>query len=216
MDENPSFPHATRKDVQLGRRLFHMGSGLIVALAYGLLFTHSQAVHLLGTIACVAYVFDKIRVAYPETAQKLQGLTNFFIRAEERLSESSAIPYVISILLTIISFPKPIALMAICILAIADPLSAIVGIQYGKRHLVPDKTLEGSVAFFGAAFACSFFILVRVAQVYWLPALGVSVLISLAVTMFEMIPTKLDDNLTIPLFVGFISWALCGIFGVNV
>ena len=43
-----------------------------------------------------------------------------FFRAEEQFRESAMTPYVIAILLTILTFPKTIALIAICTLAIAD------------------------------------------------------------------------------------------------
>jgi dolichol kinase len=210
-----SGPRATRKDLQVGRRLFHMAGGLAVAIAYGLFFTHAEAVYLLGTIACIAYLFDKVRIAYPEIAQRVQGLTNFFLRAEEKLAESSMIPYIIAILLTIISFPKPLALIAISTLALGDPIAAIVGIRWGKRRWVPNKTLEGSLAFWVSALFCSLFVLIRIAGVPWPAALGLSFLLASAVTVFEMLPVKLDDNLTIPLFVGFAGWALCALFGVS-
>ena len=209
-------PTATRKDLHLGRRFLHMLSGMIVVTAYSLLFTYPQAVQLLGTIACIAYVVDRIRVAYPEIARKLEGMTNFFLRAEERLKESSMIPYVIGILLTILSFPKPIALIAISILALADPASAIVGIQYGKHHFVKEKSLEGSVAFLIIAFFCSFIILFRSSTVAWWMIAAFSLILSSATAAFEMLPIKLDDNLTIPLFVGFSAWALCIFMGISV
>ena len=208
-------PQATRKDLHLGRRLFHMTSGMVVVFAYALLFSHAQIVHLLGSVACIAYVFDRFRVAYPEVAEKLEWLTNFFLRAEERLEESAMIPYAIGILLTILSFPKPVALMAITILAVADPLSAIIGIRYGKKHWVKEKTVEGSTAFFTVAFLTSFYILYHTTSGIWWQMLGVSFFLSLAVSAFEMLPIKLDDNLTIPLFVGFVAWGLCGIFNIS-
>ncbi|HSA59619.1 MAG TPA: SEC59/DGK1/VTE5 family protein [bacterium] len=208
-------PAATRKDLQLGRRLFHIAGGLGVAVAYGLFFTHSEAVYILGATACIAYVFDKIRVAYPEIARQVQGLANLFLRAEEKLSESSMIPYVIAVLLTIISFPKPISLIAISTLALADPMASIVGIKFGRHPLAPNRTLEGSLAFFAASLLCAFFVLFRVADVAWPAALGISLMVSLAVTVFETLPVKLDDNLTIPLFVGFTGWILCAVFGVT-
>ncbi len=210
-------PHtATRKDLHLGRRLLHMMSGITVAVAYGLFFTHPQAIQLLGTIACLAYVIDRIRVAYPEVARKLAPLTQFFLRAEERLKESSMIPYVMGVLLTLLSFPKPIALVSISILALADPLSALIGILYGKHHVVQEKTLEGSLAFFVISLLCSFSILLGLTQGAWWMILGVSFLLSLAVTALEMLPIKLDDNLTIPLFVGFLGWGLCALSGISV
>lgn len=209
-------PTATRKDSQLGRRLFHMVNGLAATLAYGFLFTHAQAVHLLGTIACIIYISDKVRIAYPNLARRVQGITNLFLRAEERLAESSMIPYVIALLLTIISFPKPVALIAILTLAIADPLSALVGINFGKRHWVREKTVEGSAAFFSATLLITLMMLLRVVHADFLPALGVSFFLALSVSIFEMLPLKLDDNLTIPLFVGFAGWAFCALFGVPV
>jgi dolichol kinase len=210
-----SAPTATRKDLHLGRRLLHMASGVTVAVAYGLFFTHSQAIQLLGTIACIAYVVDRIRVAYPEIARRLEKITNFFLRAEERLKESSMIPYVIGILLTLLSFPKPIALVAISILALADPLAAIVGILYGKTHWVKEKTLEGSVTFFSVALLTSFAILLNTTPNPWWTVLAVSFLLSIAITAFEMLPLKLDDNLTIPLFVGFVTWGLALLAGIT-
>jgi dolichol kinase len=207
-------PSATRKDLQLGRRLFHMAGGLGVALGYGLFFTHTQAVYLLGAAACIAYVFDKIRLAYPEVARRVQGITNLFLRAEEKLHESSMVPYVIAVLLTIISFPKPIALIAIATLAAADPLAAIVGIRFGRRRLAANRTVEGSLAFFAVSFLCSFFMLFRFTRSVWPAALGVSLALATAVTIFETLPVKLDDNLTIPLVTGFVGWVLCAVFGI--
>jgi dolichol kinase len=44
-------------------------------------------------------------------------------------------PYAIAVLLTILSVPKPAALIAIYTLAIADPAAAVVGITWGRRRL---------------------------------------------------------------------------------
>ncbi|HEX7422636.1 MAG TPA: hypothetical protein VF311_01940, partial [Terriglobales bacterium] len=65
-DESPATaadgaPAATRHDLQLGRRLFHLLNGVLTATAYALLFTHEQVVHIFGTIACVVYVVDRVR-----------------------------------------------------------------------------------------------------------------------------------------------------------
>jgi len=209
-----SAPSATRKDLQFGRRFFHMASGMAIVMAYGFFLSHAQMVRLLGTIACIAYLFDRVRVAYPEIAKKVEWVTNFFLRAEERLKESSMIPFVMGILLTLLIFPKPIALVAISILALADPFSAMIGIQYGTHHWVKEKTIEGSTAFFVIAFLCTFLILIRSSPAAWWIILGVSLLLCVAVTALEMLPIKLDDNLTIPLFAGFVGWAFCLLFGV--
>lgn len=206
----------TRKNLQIARRLFHMGNGVAVATLYWLSFSHQQMIHALGTIACLLYVFEQIRISYPEKAQKFLPMTKFIMRAEEQLKESAMVPYAFAVLLTIITFPKPIALIAIYTLAIADPLSAIVGIKYGKRRIVPHKSLEGSAAF----FVSTFIICLSILSIY---AGGVSFgvfMITFAVAFissgFEMLPLRLDDNLTIPLFTAFVLWILTESFGIYV
>ena len=204
----------TRKDLHLPRRFFHMCGGLSVGSIYNYLLTHQQAVYILGTCACLIYIFEQIRVAYPEYASKYEMLTRYFYRAEERLKESAGVPMAMAYLLTILSFPKSIAIAAIFTLALADPLSAIIGIRFGKRHLVKEKTLEGSAAFFTATFTVVLMVLWsfngQLSGAIWATAL----LTALLGSAFEMIPLRLDDNMTIPLFTAFILWIISGFLAV--
>ena len=153
---------STRKDLQISRRLFHMGNGFVVATAYALTLSHQQVVYILGTFASLIYLLDQIRRAYPEIAKKFEGWTKYLLRAEEQLKESAAIPYAMAIMLTILSFPKIIALISIYTLAFADPLSAIIGIRFGKHHIVKEKSVEGSLAF----YICSFLAILMVFSIY--------------------------------------------------
>ncbi|MGH7897796.1 MAG: hypothetical protein ACREQQ_07580, partial [Candidatus Binatia bacterium] len=102
-------PSATRKDLQLGRRLVHMANGLVIATAYNLFFTHTQVVYLFGTIACTVYILDRVRIHYPELVRRLPQVNDLLFRAEEELRESAMVPYAIAILLTLLTFPKPVA-----------------------------------------------------------------------------------------------------------
>ena len=206
---------ASRKDLQFGRRLVHLANGVAIATAYALLFTHTQVVRVFGTIACLVYVADRVRILYPELVKRLPGVNAAFFRAEEQFRESAMTPYVISILLTILTFPKTIALIAICTLAIADPLSAVVGIRFGRHRVVPEKSLEGSAAFFAATFAVAFGFLRLVPGVEVLQAAGAAGAIAVAGAAFEMVPLRLDDNLTIPLLVGFAAWITCRALGIE-
>lgn len=204
----------TRKNLQLARRFFHMGAGFVIATLYWFTFSHQGAIHTLGLVACLLYVTEQIRIAYPEMANKFLPMTKFIMRAEEQLKESAMVPYVFAVLLTIITFPKPIALIAIYTLAIADPLSAIVGIRFGKRRIVPHKSIEGSLAFFSATFLVSVVIFSLTVGEFGILSFGLSFFLALVVSAFEMIPLKIDDNLTIPLFTAIVSWLLCSLLGV--
>jgi dolichol kinase len=207
-------PSATRKDLHLGRRLIHMANGVAIATAYAWLFTHEQVIHIFGVIACVVYILDRVRIHYPELLQRVPQVNAAFFRAEEQLKESAMIPYAIAVLLTILTFPKAIALVAIYTLAISDPLSAVVGITWGRRHVVDDKTVEGSLAFFAATFVIAVTALGAMTDAPAVRLVGAGFAIGLAGAVFEMLPMRIDDNLTIPLLVGFAGWIACGLLHV--
>jgi dolichol kinase len=207
-------PSATRTDLQLGRRLIHMANGSAIATAYALLFTHQQIVHVFGAIACIVYILDRVRIHYPELVARAPWINTLFFRAEEEFKESAMTPYAIAILLTLLTFPKAIALIAIYTLAIADPLSALVGISCGRRRVVQGKTLEGSAAFLAATAVIAAVVLRVTTVVAATEIVAASLAIGLAGAVFEMLPLRLDDNLTIPLFVGFAGWVVCALVGI--
>ena len=207
-------PSATRKDLQLGRRLVHCANGCAIATAYALIFTHQQIVHTFGSIACLVYILDRVRIHYPELLVRAPWVNKLLFRAEEQFKESAMTPYAIAILLTLITFPKTVALIAIYTLAIADPLSALVGITWGRRRIVPNKSLEGSAAFCAATVAITAIVLRVTTVVAAGPIAAAAIAIGLAGAVFEMLPIRLDDNLTIPLFVGFAGWAVCALVGI--
>jgi dolichol kinase len=205
---------ATRKDLQLGRRLVHCANGCAIATAYALIFTHQQIVHTFGSIACLVYILDRLRIHYPELLERAPWINRLLFRAEEEFKESAMTPYAIAILLTLLTFPKTLALIAIYTLAIADPLSALVGITWGHRRVVQNKSVEGSLAFFVATAIIAAVVLRTTTLVAPWPLAGVAITIGLAGAIFEMLPLRLDDNLTIPLFVGFAGWAVCTLAGI--
>jgi len=207
---------ASRHDIQIMRRLFHMFNGFSIATLYLVSFSHSQMVHFLGTIACALYLVEQVRVNYPETAAKLLPFTKFIIRAEEQLKESAMVPFCMAVLFTIVVFPKHIALIGIYSLGFADPLSAIIGIRFGKHKISPTRSYEGSAAFFVSVFLISLFILTGYNGSFDLTVFFVSLLGAVICALFEIVPLKLDDNLTIPLFTAATFWIILSIFGVYI
>jgi len=209
-------PLATRHDLQLGRRIFHLLNGVSVATAYALLFTHEQVIHIFGSIACIVYVVDRVRIAYPETvARRAPWVNRLFVRAEEQVRESAMIPYAIAVLLTILTVPKRAALIAIYTLAVADPLAAVVGIRYGRRRIAQHKSLEGSGAFFTATLAIAALVLGCGTDASRVAIAGASLTIGVAAAGCELLPLRIDDNLTIPLFVGFTTWIVASLLGMS-
>ncbi|HEY8514842.1 MAG TPA: SEC59/DGK1/VTE5 family protein [Candidatus Binatia bacterium] len=211
-------PGATRSHFQPGRRLFHLANGVVIATAYALLLTREQLVQLFGVVACLVYIVDRVRIHYPELAARVPWINRTLLRAEEQAREAAMTPYAIAILLTILTFPKPIALIAIYTLAIADPLSAVVGIRFGRHRLIGRKTLEGSLAFFAATFAVSAAVLAwgAAVPVTLSTRLEASFVVAALGMLVDALPVRIDDNITIPLGVAFGAWATCGAFGIAV
>ena len=211
----PASPTATRHDLQLGRRLFHLANGVAIATAYALLFTQSQVVRLFGIAACLVYIADRVRIHYPELLASVPWVNERFFRAEEHVRESAMTPYAIAILLTILTVPKPAALIAIYTLAIADPLSAVVGLTWGRHRIVPGKSVEGSSAFLVATGAIAYAVLSwAVPEAALAARVQAALLIAVLAAVCESLPLRIDDNLTIPLAVGFVGWLVCALVGV--
>lgn len=207
-------PTATRRDLQLGRRVFHVVNGVAVATAYALFFTHQQVVYVFGVIACLVYVLDRVRIAYPELAGRAGWANRLLARAEEQVRESGMTPYAIAVLLTILTVPKAAALVAIYTLAIADPAAAVVGITWGRRRIGPERSLEGSLAFFAVTLAIAAGVLGGSVDVTWPTLAGMAVTIAALAAIGELLPLRIDDNLTIPIAVGFVTWVVAALFGV--
>lgn len=208
-------PTSTRKSLQLPRRFFHCLSGLISGTIYMLFLSHKQAIYILGGTASIIYILEQIRINYPNQPG-LNIVNKYFLRAEEHLKESAAIPYIMALLLTIITFPKSIALTAIFTLAIADPMSAIVGIKFGKHRIIEGKSMEGSLAFLLSTMTVCFLIFIPLPDNNFWPVLANAFFLGLFGAAFEMLPLKLDDNLTIPLFTATILWILAATTGLTI
>ena len=123
------------------------------------------------------------------------------LRERERSTFMGSTYFLFSSLLTIVLFPKPIAIVSILILILSDTAAALVGKWIGRVPIF-GKTFEGSVAF----FVCSLLI------VWFCPNLDrvPGALTALGATLVEVLPLRLDDNLTIPLTAGAIMLFLGG------
>ncbi len=216
VEESKEQPKETTRDsLQIGRRLFHMSTGTFIATLYLLLLSHQQLVYILGGIACFVYLSEQIRVSYPEISDKFEWVSKFLLRTEEKDKESGAIPYAMALLLTILTFPKVIALISIYTLAFCDPSSAIFGIKFGKHKTMKNrKSWEGSIAYFVVAT-----IITTLVLNYTFPGtlgvvIGASLIIALLGALMELVPLRLDDNFTIPVFTGIISWITCAAIGL--
>jgi dolichol kinase len=191
---------------EVARKAIHLFSLSIPTIYF--FISKQLALCLLVPVTGFAICLDMARYYIPSVAQWFYKWFGWLLRKHEtdsskkRLNGASNV--LISALFSVLIFPKVIAINAIAILIISDTTSALVGRRYG-RHRFLAKSLEGSMAFFLSAV-----LVVLVAPK--IDRLLVEYLIGFTAaavgTVVEALPTKIDDNLTIPLAVGLSLWAL--------
>ena len=108
----------------------------------------------------------------------------------------------ISASVTILVFPKYIAIISLIFMSIGDTFAALIGRKFGKLKIY-DKSFEG---FIGGLIAC------LVAAYYYDPLpFYISGFGALAAMLFETLPLPLDDNFRIPIGSAIIMTILVGV-----
>jgi dolichol kinase len=126
-----------------------------------------------------------------------------FTKDKERDRLSSTTLFLISAALTILIFPRGVAVAALLFLTVGDPLAEIVGVRWGRVRLLRGKTLEGALA--GTA-GC----LIIGAPLLLVQGLGMSLEViaigAVAAAVTELLPAPVDDNFTIPIGSALAMW----------
>lgn len=186
--------------VEIRRKIVHFAT-LIVPVGYGLTSERTVILFLVPFFLALLLV-DLLRHFHPGMASLFRKY--FFgrvLREEEKPSFMGATYFIFSTILTILLFPKPIAIASILILIVSDTAAALVGKGIGRVKIL-GKTLEGSMAFLVTSLA-----------IVWIyPRLDrfAGSLAALGATLIEVLPTGVNDNLSIPLVAGAIMFFVAG------
>jgi dolichol kinase len=182
--------------IEIKRKIVHLTT-LVVPVGYAVTSEKTVILFLVPFFLALLLV-DLIRHFHPGMASLFRKY--FFgrvLREEEEPTFMGSTYFIFSTILTILLFPKSIALTSILILILSDTAAALVGKWVGRIRIF-GKTLEGSIAF----FLTSLFI------VWIYPNLNrfSGSLAALGATLIEILPVRLNDNLSIPLVAGAIMF----------
>lgn len=189
--------------------------GVFMALVYGIGLSKpiSVTILLVFFIFATGFEYARLRIkSFNKIAIKVMGP---LMRSHEVEKISGTPFYIGSVLLSIIIFPKMIAILSILFLAIGDPVSSIFGILWGDLgpRFSNGKSLIGTAAGMGICCVITF-----VTMIMNSVSPGAAILISLAGGLAgggaEMIPLEIDDNFSIPIVSGLALWVTFLIFGV--
>lgn len=119
---------------------------------------------------------------------------------KDRFQVSGSMYVLAAAIICTMLFAKPVAAIALTIMLTSDACAALFGKAFGTRKLYKSKSLEGTTAFFISALV----IMMLFNPLY--PVTYASILAAAVATFAEMFEDKIeiDDNLSVPLFVGVI------------
>lgn len=195
-------PLRLRSDLHLARKFWHIMTGIVGVALYKATGVDSDdlALYLFG-LSLAAFTVDFLRLRNESLNQILISIMKPFMRESERNSVSGLPFYALGVSLSFFLFPEKIALLATLFLIFADPIASFFGILYGKDKLLPNKSLQGTVAAFTVCYIITLFYgIIDGTHSLHLVLFGVLAGISGAIS--EMFSQFADDNLCIPVISG--------------
>ncbi len=175
------------------RGVFHAAIGLVVTT---LLLLYPRLI-VLSALAAATVAFLCLETARLRLPRLKQYFANWFtplLRKEEDNKLTGSSYFLIGSLITALLFPREIALLAILFLSFGDPAASVIGAWKGHIELW-DKTVEGNIA----CLVICLLIGTLAAVILKNPPLLVTIVGAFIATLFQAMPLRLNDNITIPI-----------------
>ena len=210
-----SSPFRLRSDLHIARKLWHIATGVIGLTVYhksGISIEHT-ATALLIFSAC-SFLVEFLRLRNEKINQILMIAMKPVMRESEKNSVSGMPFYALGVSLSLFFFPPQIAILSILYLIFADPIASFCGILYGRDKILPNKSLQGTIA----AFSVCYIVTLVYGLIHSSPSMNLlvfSIVAGLIGAVSELCSQFVDDNLCIPVISGlglFILNSFVGIF----
>jgi glycerol-3-phosphate acyltransferase PlsY len=180
----------------------------LLIIPLGIFLPKYSLLIVIGCVLAIFFLLDLSRMIIPKVDDFLQAeiTDGFKIFKTNEVGKISSITYLLfGIFICFILFDRNIAFASLGFVSIADIFGKLVGTNFGKTRIFgrSEKTLEGSLAFLSVAIAISFFL--------WstgLLPLHVVLIGAVMAAITEVIPTQVDDNLTVSVISGTIMTLL--------
>ncbi len=142
---------------------------------------------VIGIVALIFIITDSVRL-----------FTKLFLKSiykqKEKKTFSSMTTFLITSFIIFLLFPYRISYLSLGFMTIGDMMGKLVGLKFGSKKLLKNRTLEGSLGFMTGSFIAGYVIykLVPLSYLYLLPGV-------LFATLVELFSGGMDDNLTVGL-----------------
>lgn len=182
--------------VQPWRRLFHMGAGVGIAVFVSLAGPDSPIpMATLGAALAGALVLDGIRLRSRVANTVFFRCFSALASPREARKVASSTWFLLGSLAVLVIAPAEWFAPVVLVLALADPAASVVGRLWGK-HRLGKGSWEGTGAFY----------LVAVAVLTPFAGPQAALAAAAVVAAVEVLPTRIDDNLTVPLATVLALW----------
>ena len=183
--------------VEISRKFLHIFS-LIIPLSYLWIFKDKSLVlALLLILSIFSILIEFFRFKIESINNIFKKFFNFMLRKNElKSSVTGATWLIIGNLITIYLYPIYIAVPALIFLSIGDSFAALFGQRIPKLK-IGNKSIIGTLA--GIFSSLSIALLVNQILPTYVIVIG-----AVTAMLVELIPSPLNDNLTIPILSGFI------------
>jgi dolichol kinase len=188
-------------EVEVRRKGLHL-VGLTVPVLYWLA-DKELTLAFVGTCLFIFTAFEFYRIRHGIPVREADAVARPLMRPHEERGIGAHVFWTAGAFVAILAYPKEIVIIALLISTLADGGAAVVGMRWGRHKLRGEKTLEGSLALFSIAFVIA--LAVSITFLELVDALVLALLGASAAACIELVP--INDNLSIPIFAGFVMTA---------
>ena len=194
-------PMAERlRGVQPWRRVFHASNALIVAFLPPVLgLGRWVVVGILTALLVGLAAFDYLRLRRADLNALFFRMFPSLASDRERTGVASSTWYAVGLIVVYALFPLDVVVPAVLTLGLADPAASTVGRIWGRRRIGKGSYL-GTAVFLGVAYAI----------MAWAVGPIAGLVAAVVTTAVEVLPTRLDDNLTVPITAATALWLVAG------
>jgi len=179
----------------------------LLFIIFYIIYTQIVALMIIGIVAIIFIALDITRFLHKQTNELFTVKIKSIFRKNEAKKFSSMTIFLVATFISILLFEKAIAITALVFLIFGDIFSKIFGLAFG-RHKIFQKTLEGTLAYFGCMFICGYILYTTLNIPLFILIIG-----GISAPLVELFSFQLNDNFTVSLISGSIM-TVARVFGV--
>ena len=191
--------------VELARKAIHVASS-VIPIAYALGLARARVLAVLAALGAVAVVVELARRRSPRVRALFVDTVGALLREHEHRAWTGASWLLAAYALSVLLFPRAVAIAAMLAAGLGDAAAAVVGRSVAAARArrgtvataVRRKTLAGSVACAVVTFACA----LLVAALPPVSALAAALAASIVERWDDPLGIAIDDNVRVALAAG--------------